>query len=372
MKILHLANDFVGTKVHSNLYSRLDTMGIHQTVFTAVFSEKSVGTNKFEGQHSDFIYAPIRDKWDSYLFRRKIRKRVNYLYNHIDLSAFDLIHATTLFSDGAVALELHKKYDIPFIVAVRDCDISGFLSKAPHTWNIGLEVLLSASSVIFISKALKERFTRHPLIKIIRSKIENKMIIQPNGIDDYWLQHISKQRMPFKPSFCYVGRMDKIKNVPKILDVIISLKEEIPEIHIDIVGGGGKDESEIIEMASRFPEIINYYGPVRDKDILKSIYQNNNVFIMVSHHETFGLVYIEALTQGLNIIYTRNEGIDGMFPNSIGISVDSHSKEDIRASIRKIASDSSAYTMPSIDFSVYDWSVISRNYITLYNKVIME
>lgn len=371
MRILHLSNDFVGTKVHSNLYSRLDALGINQTIFTAVFSEKSVGINRFEGNHSDFIYAPIRDKWDSYFFRRKTKKRLSYINNHLDLSVFDLIHATTLFSDGAVALGLHKRYGIPFVVAIRDCDISGFLSKAPHTWNIGLEVLLRATFIIFISKALKERFIKHPIIKVIRNKIENKMIIQPNGIDEYWLQHISNQRIPFKPSFCYVGRMEKIKNVPLVIDSIISLKEKVPDIHFDIVGGGGKDEPKIIEMESRFPDIIKYYGPIGDKNILKSIYLNNNVFIMASHHETFGLVYIEALTQGLNIIYTKKEGIDGMFPDSIGVSVNSHSKEDICSSIMKIVTKPSAYLLPMMDFSVFDWSVITRNYISLYNKVLL-
>ena len=29
---------------------------------------------------------------------------------------------------------------------------------------------------------------------------------------------------------------------------------------------------------------------------------------MPSKHETFGLVYAEAMTQGLPVIYTKNEG----------------------------------------------------------------
>lgn len=36
---------------------------------------------------------------------------------------------------------------------------------------------------------------------------------------------------------------------------------------------------------------------------------------MPSHKETFGLVYAEAMSQGLPIIYTKNQGFDGQFPD---------------------------------------------------------
>lgn len=370
MKVLHLSNDFAGSKVHSNLYKRLDAIGIHQTIFTAVFTEKGIGLNSFDGQNTLFYYAKLRDKWDSFLFRRKIRRRLHYIYNNIDLTTYDLVHATTLFSDGAIALKIHNKYGIPFVVAVRDCDISGFLSKAPHTWNIGVEILKKASAIVFITQALKDRFIKHPIIKMLQKQIENKIIIRPNGIDDFWLQHVSEQRTPFTPNFCYVGRLEKIKNVPKVINAILSLKEKIPDIHFDIVGGGGKDEAFIKDISLRYPSIIHYYGPISDKNELRSVYLKNNVFIMASHHETFGLVYIEALTQGLNIIYTKNEGIDGMFPPSVGIAVNSHEENDISNAIENIATNHQDYFLPQLDFSEYSWDKISKFYNSLYLSII--
>ncbi len=43
---------------------------------------------------------------------------------------------------------------------------------------------------------------------------------------------------------------------------------------------------------------------------------------MPSRAETFGLVYVEALLNGLPILYTKNEGIDEMYDN-VGEAVDS-------------------------------------------------
>lgn len=73
----------------------------------------------------------------------------------------------------------------------------------------------------------------------------------------------------------------------------------------------------ILEEINRFvtcnkPSILKYYGRVNDKDKLLSIYRVHQVIEMASKHQTFGLVFIEALLQVLLILYTRNEGFDGM------------------------------------------------------------
>lgn len=51
---------------------------------------------------------------------------------------------------------------------------------------------------------------------------------------------------------------------------------------------------------------------------------------MPSYHETFGLVYIEALTQHLAIVYTKGQGVDGMLDSSVGEAVKASSKANIK------------------------------------------
>ena len=43
-------------------------------------------------------------------------------------------------------------------------------------------------------------------------------------------------------------------------------------------------------------------------------YKSAHIFVMPSLTETFGIVFIEALSQGLPLIYTKGQGIDGYFP----------------------------------------------------------
>ena len=39
------------------------------------------------------------------------------------------------------------------------------------------------------------------------------------------------------------------------------------------------------------------------------IYRENDIYVMPSIIETFGLVYAEAMSQGLPVIYTRGQGL---------------------------------------------------------------
>lgn len=60
------------------------------------------------------------------------------------------------------------------------------------------------------------------------------------------------------------------------------------------------------------------------------MFAESDIFVMVSHSETFGLVYIEALSQGLPILYTRGQGIDGTLKEKIGEAADSYDENSIK------------------------------------------
>ena len=56
---------------------------------------------------------------------------------------------------------------------------------------------------------------------------------------------------------------------------------------------------------------------------------------MPSFPETFGLVYVEAMSQGLPIIYTKGQGIDGYFEDGkVGYPVNTKDSNDIVKKLR--------------------------------------
>ena len=60
-----------------------------------------------------------------------------------------------------------------------------------------------------------------------------------------------------------------------------------------------------------------------DKEELIKLYRDSHIFTMPSITESFGLVYAEAMTQALPVVYTKGQGFDGQFPDGeVGYSVE--------------------------------------------------
>ena len=90
----------------------------------------------------------------------------------------------------------------------------------------------------------------------------------------------------------------------------------------------------------------------------------------VTYHETFGLVYAEALSQGMPVIYTRGQGFEGHFPEgSIGKAVEADRPEEIAEAILTIRD-----AFPSIQHRClaasqrFYWEKIDMAYMEIYKK----
>ncbi len=78
------------------------------------------------------------------------------------------------------------------------------------------------------------------------------------------------------------------------------------------------------------------YGFVGEKEKLLEIYRQCDVLVVPSFRESFGLIYVEALTQGLPVVYTKGQGFDGNFEDGhIGYSIQPESPESIAEAILK-------------------------------------
>ncbi len=373
MRILHICNDFCGSKVHANLYKRLDELNVEQTIFTYYRGTGKEEKNQFEALHTSFIYKGILRIWHRLFYHLKIRKVYSELKKEIIPLDYDLIHATTLFSDGAIAYQLHKEFNLPYIVTVRNTDVNTFLGIAPHTWLMGLKILRNAQRIIFISKALQGKFCKHIAIRRILPDIQNKFVLQPNGIDDYWLNNINRIERTISYNVIYVGRFDRNKNVVRLIKAVLNLRQLFPDLRLHLVGGGGSKEREVLRMIDNHPDCLFYQGQISDKDKLKELYRQCSIFAMPSIHETFGLVYIEALSQNLAILYTRGQGVDGMFDRSVGEAVNPQSIKSIENGLKKYFEQPSAYHPYNIiDFDEFRWEKIAGRYKKIYEKALVN
>lgn len=371
MHVLHVSTDFGGSKVHVSLYKTLAKQGIAQTIYCPVRSAKEIGRNAFDSNNTKIVYDYVIKPYHRYVYHIKRRTIFRSLQKKVSLEDVDLVHAATLFTDGGQAYKIYKKYHIPYVVAVRNTDINGFLNLLPNTWPAGRKILRNAKYIFFISKALMDKFCSHKVIRPILSEIKNKMMLIPNGIDDYYLDHMTHQ-LQGGHKILYVGDFSSNKNVKRLCKAVLDLKQEggFHDTTLTLVGGGKNSNNEVQTMIDTHPGVFLYLGPVYDKAKLCDIFKTHSVFAMPSIHETFGLVYLEALSQNLPIVYTKGQGIDGLFDDSVGIGVNPLSVIEIKNAIKTILNFKDQFSNNSIDFEQFHWSNIATRYKNLYKEIL--
>lgn len=369
MKILHITNDFSGSAVYRNLFENLDSLGVEQIVYTPIRNEEQRNKNyiDFNIKGSQIQYRKILNKRDRLNYKGKISKLFRDIEASVDFSDIFVVHAHTWFSDGGVAYELNKKYNIPYVLAIRSTDIIIFYKYLFFLRSYGLEILKNASKIIFISKVYEKKFK-----EIIHTTSPEKNIIIPNGIDKFWINNcnVKIERKSDRFNLLYIGTFIKRKNVISLLKAVEVVRNSGVDCKLRLVGGGGSEESKILKYI-RGKNHFEFLGKITDKEILLTIFRETDLFSMPSKSETFGLVYIEALSQGIPIVYTVNEGIDGFYDHTIGEAAEYKDIDDIANCILKIYNDYEKYDFdPQIIVDNHNWAEIAKKYLSIYRESI--
>lgn len=379
MNVLHLSNDFPNSALYKQLVLHLDELDVQQTIYSAVRTEKEAQYSAPELSHlEDIKIRNILRPYDRFLYRNKIRKIFQNIINSINLGDVDLVHAHTLYSDGGVAFQVKKKFNIPYIVAVRNTDINAFQKYRLDLRFKRNEILREAEKVIFISPAYEQKFLE-VLSNSLRQSVKAKAEVIPNGLDPLFLEYsaIPNKRQQPTLKLLFVGDFRKLKNVPTLIKAVDILHEQNKSVALTIVGEGGDEGAKVKKMiASENYPFTNYLGRIIDREKLRNIYADHDIFVMVSKRETFGLAYIEALSQGLPIVYTNGEGIDGYFDKGmVGLGIDNIQDPDEIAS--KIQDLSAHLNLNLIEQCMdeaqqFKWEKISDTYKDIYDTILNE
>jgi glycosyltransferase involved in cell wall biosynthesis len=369
MKVLHICNGAQKKSAfYKFLFKALEKNQTKQSVIVPVWQIPSVD---YETIHCEYFY---RDSGiiSRLQFNKKINKLTNFTEEKVDVASFDIIHAHTWFSDGAVAYKLYKKYGIPYILAIRNTDVNVFYKYFLHLRKLGHEILENASQIIFISPAYKDHFVNHLLPKRLKNKIFSRLSVMPNGVSSFWLNNRAyKTNVSTPVKLLSVGTIDSNKNYLSLCYAVDVLRKKGIKIELTIVGKGYQDAPRYLKKIENYIKDKPYITLIekQNQEELIKIYRKHDIFAMPSYKETFGLVYVEALTQGLPIIYTQGQGVDGYFESGkVGYAVNPKNFEEIAQAISMIINDYSIYTthIEQFDFSIFDWENIAKNYLQIY------
>jgi len=377
MQILHINTYYIGNPLYSKLYEALAETEIeHQTVFVPVRRITDIGRNAITSDRVSIHYSNILRPWHRLLFHNKLKCSLNELCHISPIETtpkWDIIHAHSLYSDGAIAYRLHQKYGTPYIVAIRNTDVHYFYRFMPHLRGMARQIARHAYGIVFLSPSYKERYLARFVPKQSEPKRPHIHVI-PNGIDQAW-QRAPQPRIGLRNSvhILFVGAFVENKNVIALIDAVELLQKQGLAVSLRLVGMRDlhRYSARICERASISPHIEIF--PHTDKiDDIRMHYQWADVFAMVSFRETFGIVYAEALSQGLPVVYTQGEGFDGWDTDrTCGMAASARDSADIARCIQ-VAANIAKPEHCIATASQFYWPHIAATYVSLYSTAMLS
>ncbi len=264
------------------------------------FEENTSGKRYQEDAFNYYlIHPPVGIKYLQFLSSSKIKKFI------LD-KEFDLIHFHNFFPGVPLLFNFIKETGLPFIITLR----GSCLKAIRFTYNKRMlnYTFTHAKTVALLSDYYYKEISKELLHKSINISKEQVKFI-PNFKDDHWALECSP-RIPHTPfKLLLIANIEQRKNILNILKAVDKLHNTLP-LSIDIYGDvyDQKLFQEIKLFINKSTCPINYYHSISNNS-MKDVIDAHDALILLSHLETFGIAYIEAILRERPIIYSEQAGI---------------------------------------------------------------
>lgn len=152
------------------------------------------------------------------------------------------------------------------------------------TYKYQIDYLQYASAHLALSEGGSQeikKYTQNSLVKVVYNATNTNVDMIPQS-------HIAK--------FYYIGRLEKVKQVDKIIESCACIKNMNFELHIV---GDGSEASYLKNLAKNLKVNVTWHGWSQNP---WSLIEDCTALILASASEAFGLVLIEALARGIPVI----------------------------------------------------------------------
>lgn len=199
-----------------------------------------------------------------------------------------------------VMLGLKKIYNVPTVLCMHD---SGFDFRGVYR-NEYQEILKGIDVWGWRSYYIKREFEKE-------FGIQERNFMCFSGVPEKYIQPNVNRTFASVRKFIFVGQLIKYKHPFEYLKALD--RSDFNDFVLDIVGHGFEANAikGYISKNRHLESKVNLCGRIPRDEVSKKMGEAD-VFCMISDHETFGLVYIEAMAAGCITIASRDAGFDGI------------------------------------------------------------
>lgn len=189
------------------------------------------------------------------------------------------------------------KLGIPFVAGIHNSDLE-ILTNPLYKFHFKKRMISALKNAKAIS--CRSYVIQKKLIKLF-PEFENKTFTAPSGIDKTIVREVERDYSDIKVLTC--ANFKKRKNIDKVIKACKG------NFKLTVIGDG-----KLRKNLEKLDKNATFTGWLKPEEVLKEM-QKADVFILPSTGETFGMVYLEAMSQGCITICTKNDGIDGIIKN---------------------------------------------------------
>lgn len=297
-------------------------------------------------------------KYYSHLIRKCIKKIES------KEGKIDIIHIHSAF-DGGIAYS-KSRVNIPYVITEHSSRYHrGIINSSEN--KLLYDAFSKASKVIAVSKGLEEKIKCYCSNEISPIIVPNLVKISENEIK------LDLNKKKFR--FFSLAFLNTYKGMDILINAFRINKDLLDSVEL-FIGGDGPEKENLIELIreNKLENNIFLLGELSREEVAVNM-KNCNAFVLASRVETFGIVFIEAMSQGKPVIGTKTGGPDTFINEQVGITVDIDDTEGLAKAIRDIYYNYTKYDSDYIKeycLNTFSEEKISEQLYKIYNEVIGE
>jgi len=203
-----------------------------------------------------------------------------------------------------VAAEVAKRSGVKYLLVLHKSDLQNFENGRYFKKNAYIRSVDDADGIAFRSEYLQLRFEK------VFPDFDRPTTVLKSGLSKSLIEKreflVEKSGRPIR-KVVTACRLNRDKNV----DSLIAAMRSFPELELEIVGDGPEmARLKLMAKNDGTGERIKFSGRLSNDETLSRM-KDSDIFAMPSTRETFGMVYLEAMSKGCITIGSRDQGIDG-------------------------------------------------------------
>lgn len=324
---------------------------------------REISQNTFE------IFEPTFS-WYHKIFNGNMVKLIkanenNFQKAQAKFGKIDLIHAHVSYPAGFIAMRLAQKFNTPYIITehMGPFPFRYFLSKGSLD-KIILEPLTMADQIVAVSPALASDIEKFGL--------KNIQVI-PDLIDENFFVPSENQKNRLF-TFFSLGNLGYQKGTDDLVRAISLVVKKNQKIRFRIAGGGSNTIYRRLTRELRLDKYIKWLGPL-NREEARAEFQKCDAFVLPSRHESFGVVFVEAMACGKPVITTRCGGPESIVTKQTGILTDVGDITQIARAMNELAENPDQFDSKVIRQEFLDnfsEKVVVNKIESIYKKVVKK